>query len=716
MKVAPNVRRRIAAVAFTALLAALAVFVVLGDGGGPPPPATTTVADQAAEDTNERGGDADEVPTDPKFDAAGRKAERELSVADDEDAWAVPDAVSRPLGQLWDAKRGAYVSPGGRISTRLNAELLRLHAAAAVAGHTGPSRRDGRVRRIVAYLTGPAYIDTTEGERFGASRHNSIHVPGWRQSSSDVVNQHPSIDATVARGLRAAWQAREQTKLSGRARDEIRKDVVAVASSKEFRAPSRLLNQINWNADLYAAAATVSGDAKLLREDYREQLQWFVDHAHEPTVEGGKPNLSSGNGFFYQPEADGRTPLNKSDTVEYASIVVGALRYYDEAVRAGMEPLGADDRRTLTAWASHTIDADWTPSGYLNWETGKAGSRLHLRQYWALALDGMSNGIRGSVGMTGRDPAQADRLLSRGEELFRRWTAGAGSVLLPATSFGYPSRFAGVRNNRTTASVRLAATLAEWASGCACDGRLSPPLTSRSAVNIRFDPEFRRLTVNGPRYATAFSPTAVPTGGGLEPAWLLDADARSLGALGGGAEGSLGLRLTADGQTLLDTQPGIAGSADLFLRPVTTERSAYTGRVALGDTVVRVTHRFEPDRIVTKYLVDPRRDVEIQLRLPSAGRDGTVRCGPGVLDGQGTAARARTGRLPGCRRGQDYVVRSAGGTSMHVGLRGLPPGGVLTRTRPKRRSTLPRPGMQATITVRANERTRITRIMRPDAD
>lgn len=708
MKVAPHVRRRIAAGALAALLAVLVVFVAFGGEESAPPPATTTVADQAEEDTNDRGGDADEVPTDPRFDAAGRKAERELSVSDDDDAWAVPDAISMPLDRLWDEDRGAYVSPGGRISTRLNAELLRLHAAAAQAGHRGPARRDARVRRIVAYLTGPAYVDSAEGEEFGDSRHNSIHVPGWRQSSSKVVNQHPSIDATVARGLRAAWLAREQTTLSGPARDAIRKVVVDVATSKEFRAPNRLLNQINWNADLYAAAATVSGDASLLRDDYREQLQWFADHAREPTVEGGRPNLSAGNGFYYQPEASADTTLNKSDTVEYASIVVGALRYYDEAIQAGMEPLDDDDRGVLTAWAAHTLDADWTPSGYLNWETGKAGSRLHLRQYWALALDGVANGIRGSVGLTRRDRADGDRLVSRGEELFRRWAADAGSVLLPATSYGFPSRFAGVRNNRTTASVRLAATVAEWAASCGCRGRLTPTLTARAAVNVRFDPEFRRLAVNGPRYATAVSPSARPTGGGLEPAWILDADAKALGPLGGGGQGSLGMRLVAGGRTLLDTQPGPTLAGALALRPSTRDPRAFTGRAALGDTVVRVTHRFEADRIVTTYLVDPRRDVEVQLRLPAAGTGGTVRCGASVLGTRGA--------LPGCSRGQDYVVRSAGGASMHVGLLGLTPGGRLTRMRPARRSTLPRPGSQATVRIRVSKRTQITRIVRPDAD
>jgi hypothetical protein len=576
--VAPDVGGGIAAGALAALRAGVVAFGVWGGGGGSTPTATT-VADPASEAADDRG-DADEVATDPRFDAAGRKAERELSVSDDEDAWAVPDAVSMPLDRLWNEKVGAYVSPGGRVSTRLNAELLRLQAAAALAGHRGSARHDARTRRMVSYLTGPAYIDSPDGEKFGSSRHNSIHVPGWRQSSAEVVNQHPSIDATVARGLRVAWQAREQLKLSGAARDAIRRTVVAVASSKEFRAPARLLNQINWNADLYAAAATVSDDDTLLKDDYRAQLQWFAEHAHQPTVEGGRPNLSSGNGFFYQPEADAQTPLNRSDTVEYASIVTGALRYYDQAVQAGMQPLSDADQKTLAAWVSHTFEADWTASGYLNWETGKAGSRLHLRQYWALALDGVANGLLGSARMTGRDPAEGDRIVSRGEELFRRWSASAGTVLLPATAFDYPSRFAGVRNNRTTASVRLAATIAEWAADCACGSRLAPTASATAPVLTRFDPEFKRLTVNGPRYSTALSPTAIPTGGGLEPAWLLDARGDSAIALGGGGQGSLGMRLVADGRTLLDTQPGPTPVGTRSVRETVKDTMDYTGGAA----------------------------------------------------------------------------------------------------------------------------------------
>jgi hypothetical protein len=703
MRVAPNVRRLVAA-------AALAVLLSGCGGGGDDTPdasrATTTIESGPAPEADDRG-DADEVTTDPRFDAAGRAAERRLRAVASDDAWAVPNAVLEPVDRLWDDRVGAYVSPGGRVSTRLNSELLRIHAAAAQAGYTGPARNDGRLRRIAAYLTGPAYIGSPDGERFGSSRHNAIHIPGWRQSSAPVVNQHPSIDAAVARGLRATWLARTPASLPGTTEEAIRATVGAVASSRAFRAPERLLNQINWNADLYAAAATVTGDAKLLREDYRAQLDWFVAHAHVPVRPGGTPNLSGGNGFTYQPEDDRTATLNRSDTVEYASIVLGSLRYYDEAVRAGMEPLNPEDRATLRAWAEHTLDADWTASGYLNWETGKAGSRLHLRQYWALALDGAVAAARSAADLTGLPPSEGDELLSRADALFRRWAAREGSVLLPATAFGFPSRFASVRNNRTTASVRLAATVAEWAASCGCGGRLPAADPSTAPLHVALDGELRRLAVNGPSYSTAISPVAVPTGGGLEPGWLLDHQARPLGALGGGGPGTLGLKLSRGGRDVLDTQPGQGRSDALALRPVDGEPRTFSGRVVGPKAVVRVTHRFEVDRIVTRYVVDPQRPVDVEVRIPSAGGEGTVRCaGNTVLD------HAET--IPGCRRGRDLLVQASGGASMHVAFEGLPTRADVSLRRARQRSTVPEPGRQATLRFRLDRRTTITRTLRPD--
>ena len=689
---------------------AVLALALAGCGGGEEAaaPATTTVPEPAAEAAPEEATSADEVASDRTVARAARRAARDLGRAGASDAWAVPDAVLAPLDTLWSDRLGAYLSPGGVVSTRLNAELLRIHAAAARAGHTGPSRRDDRIGRIAAYLTGPAYIADVKGVRFGGSRHNSIHVPGWRESSDDVVNQHQSIDAAVARALRETWLVRDRVRVPATTQARIRRTVAAVAASPTFAYPGRLLNQINWNAELYAAAATITGNPAPLRDDYRRQLTWFADHAHRPIAKGAQPNLSTGLGFYYQPEDDARASVNRSDTVEYANTVLGALRYYDEAVAAGMQPLSGSERRTLKAWARHTLRADWAPSGYLNWETGKGASRVHLRQYWALALDGAVNAATGGSRLIGTEPAEGDRLLARGVALFRRWAADTGTVLLPPTAFGFPSAFENVKENRTTASVRLAAAIAEWAADCGCSGQLPPADPQQAQLVTAYDPGFRRLAVNGPRYATAISPVAAPTGGGLEPAWILDERATPLTALGGGGDGSLGLRVDRSGAVLLDTQPGLAGAANLSLAAVLGQDDAYTGVVSGAGADVRVTHEFRRDEIVTRYVVDPTVGVRVTLRVPSAGREGTVRCTARPAE----LIEVADERLPGCQEGQDYLVRSDG-ANMHVDFAGLPRRARVALSRPAARSTAPRPGQQATVRFRVTKRTTFERILRP---
>lgn len=650
-------------------------------------------------------GDADALGADPELRAAGAQAARTMLAADPDDSWATIDAVAAGLNHLWDARAGAYVSPGGLTSSRVNAELLRIHVAAAQADHDGASRQDTRVDALVRYLTGPAFLADAAGVTFGESRHNVVHVPGWRESSASPVNQHPSIDAAVARALRSAWLGRDRVELSAEVRAAMARTVVAVASSPAFRTPTRLLNQINWNADLYAAAATISGDPTPLRRDYREQLRWFARHAHDPVRRGGLPNLTPGNAFVYHPEGGADDLVNRSDTVEYANVVLGGLRYYRQAIEAGMAPLPADDREALGAWAQRTRDADWTASGYLNWETGKGSTRLHLRQYWALALDGITGAIRGAPDVTAIPTADATDLLARAATLFRGWVARERSAFLPATAFGYPTSFQSVRDNRITASVRIASTLAEWAASCDCDGDLPDAPPSDERVRVSFDDRFQRLAVNGPRYATTLSPTARPTGGGLEPGWILDPTGRPLGPLGGGGDGSLGLQLRRPGRPPLDTQPGPTRAAGLTFRRDPRDSRRFHGTIAVDGGAVEVSHRFTGDAIVTDYAVRPGGEGWVSLRLPSRGRDGTVEC---RIAPPGTTP----GFIPGCPAGNVYVVRS-GGALLRVELTGIPTNARVDVGRPAARSTLGDPGQQVTVGFPVREATRIGRTLTP---
>lgn len=650
-------------------------------------------------------GDADALGVDPQLRAAGAQAARTLLAADPDDAWGTIDAVAAGLDHLWDPRAGAYASPGGLVSSRVNADLLRIHVAAAQADHDGASRRDERVDALVRYLTGPAFLADDAGLTFGDSRHNVVHVPGWRESSASPINQHPSVDAAVARALRGAWLARDRVGLSAAAHTATTRTVVAVASSPAFRAPARLLNQVNWNADLYAAAATISGDPTPLRHDYREQLRWFARHAHAPVIRDGLPNLTAGYAFVYHPEGSPTDLVNRSDTAEYANVVLGSLRYHRQALEAGMRPLPADERRALAAWAQRTRDADWTAAGYLNWETGKGSTRLHLRQYWALALDGITGAIRGAPDVTAIPTADATRLLARAAKLFRGWVAGEQNAFLPATAFGYPTSFASVRDNRITASVRIASTLAEWAASCRCDGSLPDAPAADEHVRVSFDPRFQRLAVNGPRYATTLSPTARPTGGGLEPGWILDAEADPLGPLGGGGDGSLGLQLRRPGRPPLDTQPGPTRAAGLTFRRDARDNRRFHATIADAGATVELSHRFTADAIVTDYEVRPGSEGWVALRLPSRGRDGTVECRVGPPG-------STPGFVPGCPSGNVYVVRS-GGALLRVELSGVPTDARVDVGRPAPRSTLGDPGQQVTVGFPVRTPLRIRRTLTP---
>ena len=49
-----------------------------------------------------------------------------------------------------------------------------------------------------------------------------------------------------------------------------------------FRYPNVRLNQINWNSEVFAHAATMTGDTSLLRRDYYLHMRRFVAGVHRP--------------------------------------------------------------------------------------------------------------------------------------------------------------------------------------------------------------------------------------------------------------------------------------------------------------------------------------------------------------------------------------------------------------------------------------------------
>jgi len=135
----------------------------------------------------------------------------------DRESWAFADRMQALLERTWDAAfrapRGA--SPGG--GTSRNANLLYSHAAAARAGHTGPSRQDERARILVDRLcASPRWRANPPGSSDGCpsaqpaahAAGDQTHACGWGSALGSTEAQHVVIDTAVVRGLAQAYFAR----------------------------------------------------------------------------------------------------------------------------------------------------------------------------------------------------------------------------------------------------------------------------------------------------------------------------------------------------------------------------------------------------------------------------------------------------------------------------------------------------------------------------
>lgn len=656
--------------------------------------------------------------TDPALLAS---AEERLLAADPGDLWSVADAAVTPIESLWDEAQGAYVAGGGPRA-RLNAEMLLLHSYAAIAGRQrvgGQASHPERVEALVRLLTGRMYIATLNGQVAPAPApgHSvTIHAPGFADAEGGVGSMHQALDAVAARALAAAWRARDVVGLSQEARDLIRDRVSAVARSPFWRAPSRLLNQINWSADLYAADAEITGDPTLLRLDYRRQLIWFADHARRPAYAGGAANLGSGGAFRYLPQRAESNPTNRSDTGEYANITLGALAYIDHARKLGMGQLPKKTRDVLRSWVRRTAWGGWTASGYLNWDSGKGVSRLHLTQYWLLALRGFAAGTEGSTAQ-GYLPAQQATtrwLVRRAVATYQERAAAADSVVLPATAFGLSGgplvtpTFDGL-----TGTARFASTLAEMADRGLASPRSGGADTEPLPDAFTNDDDIGRTAVTTSRFATAFLRPWTPLKvGGLEPSRLIDSRGRALTGIGGSGNGALGLRLLVGGKTAIETQRGVFRKEQSVIAP-TTKRFRDSSRPmesplamagaesALGVTV-GVRHRVSASNIKTTYTVkNTRRSAVIaELRVPTYGL--------------GDAGSLRVGqRIGPAQLGKLLTVDAPSGGRFRLRFSGLPPRarGTVVAVRAQAGNPTPGPQLVVRITLPKKRTTTLERLL-----
>jgi hypothetical protein len=559
----------------------------------------------------------------------------------DDDYWAFADRLADALDARWDADKGAYRSIGGtdptvRYNIRYNAQLLLVHSVAALKQHEGASRRDARGRTLVERLThSPAWGPT------GKNTNVSRPAVCWATDVFSGDKGHMSLDSKVAEALTYAWRARKQLGLTTASAALIARRIDQCAHKRLWRFPSLTGNQINWFSELYASDAIVTGNASLLRRDYRAQLVRFANAIEHPMRKRRSPNLGPGYEFHYHPELPGSAAINL-DSPEYANIVAQALQYYDYARRRGMRPLPGHSIRLIRAWVSRILGGYWTHAGYLNWDTGLGKARWNSAQYWAFAQEGLQALTVSPRFWPRREYGRWTKaIFDRGLLLYLRLANQAGTPIAPSKMWGITSDMEEYDCYTTRIMANAARAIAfGMGSMPATD---PPPLYS-------FDYDTGRLAVSTPTYSTALVPHnrgAFPYGG-LDPVRLFGPGQQPVGSLGGVPPEAMGVVVRGSGgRELLATSRslhrGVGRPLSLIASPrgKVTRPRAYpvepyagpfkrleaVGSVRHGRVTITAHHTFTASSILSRWRVacaGARCNDRIILHFPTYGPEAAI--------------------------------------------------------------------------------------------
>ena len=621
----------------------------------------------------------------------------------DADYWAIADRIVVGLQPAWDERRGAYVSDWQGAAARTNANMLVVHALAARHHRHGPARADERARRLVDHMTHAPMA------RHGgpAARHRSVC---WTAQLDSSKTDHISVDPQIAEALDEAWSARRALGLSPARRAAILAVARRCARHTQWRYPYVLLNQINWNAQLYAHLAHLTGHRRLLRHDYRRHLTRFIAAFRRPLPGLRSSNLGPGYGFHYSPYRSPSDALN-FDTPEYANLVASAFAYYPRARAAGMRALPARDLRRVRAWLMRLFAGSWTHAGYLNWDTGYGLARWHSGQYWLSAQQALLTlATVPAVRADRRLGRWAKAVFDRGLLLYRRWAEEAASARAPKLPFDVLSEH---RDWDLYASRAAANALRAVRLGLGRRRAADPPPL------FAFDAEHDRLAVTTPAYSTAIvarNRGAFPYGG-IDLARLYAAGQRVAANIGGVPPNAFGAVITdGAGHTVLASQRPAGAHTRLRLvraargapvRPARYPRVPLAGpfrHVGAEGTVRRrtqaisTTYRFDARRIDARWRIRCR--MHCARRVPAIHFPtwGEARIRVTLRDG--TRARPDLTRLGAVARIQ--LGTAAAGYALT--LRG--PAAAVLRSVPVRpQPTSPHPGSTLEIQLPSAART-----------
>jgi hypothetical protein len=595
----------------------------------------------------------------------------------DADYLAFADRIVANIRATYDATQGVYTTRHMGATARTNANLLLIHATAARVGHTGPARQDDRARALIeAMTTAPMY-------EYSRHRAWTGRTVCWSKRLTSSGRDHVSLDSQIAEALAAAHRARAQLRLSRQQADRIARIIDRCAHHPAWRFPRILKNQFNWNAQLYAAAAEVTGHQDLLRRDYRRHLIRFAAAIERPRHGMASANLGRGLGFHYHPELPASEPRN-FDSPEYAHIVATALQYHAAARAANMARLPRKEVKKLRRWVTRLLLGSWTHAGYLNWDTGLAQARWHSGQYWAFAQQGLlAIAVAPAFWERKAYGRWAKALFDRGLLLYARWGDEDGTGIAPKLPFDVFSehRDHDLYASRIAANAMRALTLGLGRMRAADP----PPL-------YHHDRDTGRLAVTTPRYSTAIVPDnrGAFAYGGIELARLYGAGQRVAATTGGRPPSAFGVVIRdAAGRALLASQGGRARTRIRLLDRAAPSgsfrRLRVKGTIARAGLRITTTHRFEPASIDVRWDIRCRGGCagrEIDVQLPTWGEDATISVQPPGGAATPLAAPLPLGPADTLQLGTGYTV-----TPVRV-----PAGATLLPLRTAPQPTAPHPG------------------------
>ena len=597
----------------------------------------------------------------------------------DADYFAVADEVIRRLDRTWQEEARTYSAGGRVIDAIYNAALLTIHAVAAERGHHGPARNDARARLIAERLCeSPPFFSG----RTLPNPDKMFHTPGWLGDLGTYDSpMDKAIDPKVAEALTAAWRARATLGLSPAAVARIVTCVDSVARGPFFRFPYVRLNQINWNAELYAHAATLTGDPELLREDYRRHMRRFVAGVRRPLQAGFAHNLSPSYRFQYQ--SDSARSRKNVDSAEYANMTLHFIVWYEQALRAGMRPLPEADMAILRAWAARVQFGYWMHCGMLSWDSGLGFGRWMKAKTWAYALQGpLTIASSPRFQLDRRQGPWAKYVFDRGLHQFAIRCEPLAPRHLPSVHlYDVGAAYQGTGSRRMYVARMGANAARAVVAGLGAMAAEPPPSV------YSFDADVGRLSVSTRRYSAAIiadNRGALPYGG-IELARFFDPAGVPVGGVGGRPPASFGVVVRrARRQRVMASQAGGRGAAGASLvltrsphgrvdrvrrLPPDPDAGPFSvleavGRMERHGAAVTSRHRFTRDYVETTWSVERRRRrLRAEVLFPSWGgaaaritavrHDGsTVALAPG--SGAVSAADVAHFHLAGPRGG--YVV------------------------------------------------------------